>query len=162
MVHDGVLFVASWGDNIQALDATSGDVLWQYSRALPSDARLSVRRSFSIYGDKLFVPTSDDHVVALDVKTGTVVWDSPVADYHQGWQTTGGPLVAKGKVLQGVVGQSPGGGAIVALDAQTGKEAWRFHTIAALVSSAATAGMDCPWRSAAVRRCGPPAVMTRS
>ena len=130
LVHDGVLFVASWGDNIQALDAASGDLLWQYSRLLPPDSRRSVRRSFAIYGDKLFVPTSDDHIVALDVKTGTVVWDEPVADYHQGWQTTGGPLVAKGKILQGVAGQSPGGGAIVALDAQTGKEAWRFHTIA--------------------------------
>ncbi len=42
----------------------------------------------------------------------------PVADYHEGWQTTGGPLVAKGKVLQGIVGQAPGGGAVVALDAR--------------------------------------------
>jgi alcohol dehydrogenase (cytochrome c) len=130
LVHDGVLFVASWGDNIQALNAATGDLLWQYSRRLPSDARLSVHRNLAIYGDRLFVPTSDDHVVALDVKTGTVVWDMPVADYKQGWQATGGPLVAKGKILQGVVGQAPGGGAVVALDAETGKEAWRFHTIA--------------------------------
>jgi alcohol dehydrogenase (cytochrome c) len=130
LVHDGVLFVASWGDNIQALNAATGDLLWQYSRTLPPDARLSVRRNFAIYGDRLYVPTSDDHVVALDVRTGTVVWDRPVASYREGWQTTGGPLVAKGKVLQGVVGQSPGGGAVVALDAQTGNEVWRFHTIA--------------------------------
>ncbi len=128
--HDGVLFVASWGDNIQAINAVTGDLLWQYKRVMPSDARLSVRRNIAIYEDKLFVPTSDDHLVALDVRNGTVVWDMPVADYHVGWQTTGGPLVAKGKVLQGIVGQAPGGGAIVALDAQTGKEAWRFHTIA--------------------------------
>jgi alcohol dehydrogenase (cytochrome c) len=128
--HDGVLFVASWGDNIQALDAVTGDLLWQYSRVMPSDARLSVRRNIALFGDLLYAPTSDDHVVALDVKTGTVVWDVPVADYHLGWQTTGGPLVARGKVLLGIVGQAPGGGAVVALDALTGKEAWRFHTIA--------------------------------
>ncbi len=128
--HDGVLFVASWGDNVQALNATTGDLLWQYSRTMPSDARLAVRRNIAIYGDRLFVSTSDDHLVALDVRTGTVVWDTPVADYHAGWQVTGGPLIAKDKVLQGIVGQSPGGGAIVALDVQTGKEAWRFHTIA--------------------------------
>ncbi|MEJ0007084.1 MAG: PQQ-binding-like beta-propeller repeat protein [Steroidobacteraceae bacterium] len=128
--HDGVLFVASWGDNIQALNAATGDLLWQYTRVMPSDARLSVRRNIAIYGDKLLVPTSDDHVIALDVRTGAVVWDTPVADYHIGWQTTGGPLIARGKVLQGIVGQAPGGGAIVALDVQTGKEAWRFHTIA--------------------------------
>ena len=128
--HDGVLFVASYGDNVQALNAVTGDLLWQYSRPLPSDARLSVRRNLGIYRDRLLVPTSDDHVVALDVKTGTVVWDSPVADYKKGWQVTGGPLVAKGKVMQGVAGQSPGGGSIVALDFETGKEAWRFYTIA--------------------------------
>ncbi len=128
--HDGVLFVASWGDNIQAIDAVSGDLLWQYSRVMPADARFSVRRNIAIFGDKLFAPTSDDHLVALDVRTGTVVWDTPVADYHLGWQTTGGPIVARGKVLLGIVGQSPGGGAIVAVDARTGKEVWRFHTIA--------------------------------
>ncbi|HTY93090.1 MAG TPA: PQQ-binding-like beta-propeller repeat protein [Steroidobacteraceae bacterium] len=128
--HDGVLFVASFGDTVQALDAASGDLLWQYSRNLPTDARLQVHRNIAIYGEKLFVPTSDDHVVALDVKTGTVVWDVAVADYRLGWQVTGGPIVARGKVLQGIVGQSPGGGSIVALDALSGKEAWRFHTIA--------------------------------
>jgi alcohol dehydrogenase (cytochrome c) len=128
--HDGVLFVASYGDKVQALDAVSGDLLWQYSRNLPADARVSVKRNLAIYRDRLFVPTSDDHVVALDVRTGTVVWDTPVADYKAGWQVTGGPLVAQGKVMQGVAGQSPGGGSIVALDFTTGKEAWRFHTIA--------------------------------
>ena len=43
---------------------------------------------------------------------------------------TGGPLVAKGKVIVGTVGSTPGGNWIVALDAATGKEAWRFDTIA--------------------------------
>ena len=128
--HDGVLFVDSYGDKVQALNAVTGDLLWQYSRQLPSDARLSVKRNLSLYGDRLYMPTSDDHIVALDVKTGDVVWDSALADYTKGYQTTGGPLVAKGKVMQGVAGQAPGGNFIIALDAETGKETWRFHSIA--------------------------------
>jgi len=128
--HDGVLFVHSYGDHVQALNAVTGDLLWEYSRQMPSDARTSVKRNLSLYRDRLIVPTSDDHVVALDVKTGNVVWDQEIADYKKGWQVTGGPLVAKGKVMQGVAGQSPGGGTIVALDFETGKEAWRFYTIA--------------------------------
>ncbi|MGA8014218.1 MAG: PQQ-binding-like beta-propeller repeat protein [Candidatus Acidiferrales bacterium] len=128
--HDGVLFVGSYGDKVQALNAVTGDLLWQYSRQLPSDARLSVKRNFSLYGDRLYVATSDDNIVALDVKTGSVIWDSALADYTKGYQTTGGPLVAEGKVMQGLAGQSPGGNFIVALDAETGKEAWRFHSIA--------------------------------
>jgi len=128
--HDGVLFVDSYGDKVQALNAATGDLLWQYSRQLPSEARLAVKRNLAMYRDRLFVPTSDDHLVALDLKTGRVLWDEPVADYTKGFQVTGGPLVAKGMVMQGIAGQSPGGNFIVALDAETGKQAWRFHTIA--------------------------------
>ena len=128
--HDGVLFVESYGDKVQALNAVTGDLLWQCSRQLPSDARLQQKRNIAIYRDKVIVPTSDDHLVALDVKTGNVIWDTPLVDYKKGYQETGGPLVAKGKVIQGIGGQSPGGNFIVALDVETGKEAWRFHTIA--------------------------------
>jgi alcohol dehydrogenase (cytochrome c) len=128
--HDGVLFVDSYGDKVQALNAATGDLLWQYSRQMPTDAKLAVKRNIALYGDRLYVPTSDDHIVALDVKTGSVVWDSPYVDYTKGYQTTGGPLVAKGKVMIGVAGAAQGGNLIIALDAETGKEAWRFHTIA--------------------------------
>lgn len=128
--HDGVLFLYGYGDRVEALDAETGDLLWQYARRLPGDAHPSVVRNLALYRDRLLVPTSDDHLVALDVRTGAVVWDSPIADYRQSWRLTGGPLVASGKVMQGVEGQAPGGGAIVALDFATGREIWRFHTIA--------------------------------
>ena len=70
LVHDGVLFVHGYGDKVQALDAATGDLLWQYSRRLPKDVPPSLKRGISIYGERLYVPTSDAHVVALDVKTG--------------------------------------------------------------------------------------------
>ena len=70
------------------------------------------------------------HVVALDAKTGAVVWDTAIASEGSGFGLTGGPLVARGKVMQGVNGQAPGGAYIVALDAASGKEAWRFYSIA--------------------------------
>jgi alcohol dehydrogenase (cytochrome c) len=128
--HDGVLFIESYGDKVQALNAVTGDLLWQFSHPLPTDARPNQKRNLALYRDRLLMPTSDDHIVALDVKTGSVIWDSPLADYKKGYQVTGGPLVAKGKVMQGVAGQAAGGNLIVALDVETGKEAWRFHTIA--------------------------------
>jgi len=128
--HDGVLFIESYGDKVQALNAVTGDLLWQYSYPLPSDARPMQKRNLAIYRDKLFVPTSDDHMVALEAKTGRPIWDTPLVDYQKGYQVTGGPLVAKGKVMQGIAGQSPGGNFIIALDVETGKEAWRFHSIA--------------------------------
>jgi len=128
LLHDGVLFVHSYGDHVQALDAVTGDLLWQYARQLPMDARTTVKRNIAIYGDKLLVPTSDVHMVALDIKTGKVVWDHEIGDFKQ-MGMTGGPLVARGKVMQGTTGRVPGGNFIVALDMQTGAEAWRFRAI---------------------------------
>ena len=130
LVHDGVMFVHSYGDKVQALDAATGDLLWQYTRRLPKDSPVSVKRNMSIAGDRLFVPTSDTHIVALDVRTGKVFWDHTVGNYKEGYGMTGGPLVAKGKVMIGTTGRAPGGNYIVALDARTGEESWRFYAIA--------------------------------
>jgi alcohol dehydrogenase (cytochrome c) len=115
---------------VQALDAATGDLLWQYSRALPAGTGPSVKRSLAIYGSRLYVPTSDAHIVALDVKTGRVVWDQAVSEPKSGYGMTGGPLIARGKVMVGTTGRARGGNYIAALDAETGKEAWRFYTIA--------------------------------
>ncbi len=130
LVHDGVIYVHSFGDHVQALDATTGDELWHYARTLPDSSRPTVKRNLALYGDKVFFGTSDVHVVALDAKTGHVVWDQPITDTGSGFGLSGGPLVARGKVMQGVNGQVPGGAYIVGLDAETGREAWRFYTIA--------------------------------
>ena len=83
--------------------------------------------AIAIYGDEVYVPTSDAHIVALDAKTGDACWDQAVADSKRGYGMTGGPLVAKGKVMVGTTGRAAGGNFIVALDAETGKEAWRFN-----------------------------------
>lgn len=128
LVHDGVLFVHSFGDNVQALDAATGDELWHYARKLPEGTHPSVKRNMALYGDKIYVGTSDAHVVALEVKTGNVVWDRAITS--GGGTLTGGPLVAKGKLMQGIGGGRPGGAYISALNAETGEDGWRFYSIA--------------------------------
>jgi PQQ-dependent dehydrogenase (methanol/ethanol family) len=133
LVHDGVMFVYGYGDYVQALDAATGDLLWQYSRRLPKGVAPSIKRGLAIYGTMLYVPTSDAHLVALDVKSGKVAWDRAVADTKAGYRLSGGPLVARGKVMIGTQdtgGRSQGGNFILGLDAETGAESWRFYTIA--------------------------------
>ena len=130
LVHDGVIFVQGFGDRVQAINAATGDLLWQYSRALGPDTPPSVKRAMSLYGDMLYLPTSDVHVVALNVKTGKVMWDHQVGDPKTTMRMTGGTLAAKGVVMVGTGGRAPGGNYIVGLDAQTGQERWRFNTIA--------------------------------
>ena len=129
LFHDGVLFVHAYGDKVQAIDATTGDLLWAYSRRLPMGTSPTVKRAIALYGDNVYVGTSDTHIVALNAKTGRMVWDKPIADQKQGYGLTGGVTVAKGKIVASTTGRAPGGNYIVALDAQTGKEAWRFGTI---------------------------------
>jgi alcohol dehydrogenase (cytochrome c) len=131
---------------VQALDAVTGELLWQYQRILADEfnnGRDSRVKTLAIYGDKVFAPTTDGHMVALDMRTGRVVWDQEVitdaertmAGKPEGvaLHLNGGPIVAKGRVIVGVslgLVNSPGGCFIVGLDTETGKETWRFHTIA--------------------------------
>ena len=129
IAHDGVLFVHGYGDRVQALDAATGDLLWEYARRLPRDVAPSLKRGMSIYGERLYVPTSDLHVVALDVRTGDVEWERQVADPESRMRMTGGALAAGGTVMVGTTGRAAGGNYIVGLDLETGDERWRFRTI---------------------------------
>jgi alcohol dehydrogenase (cytochrome c) len=144
VVHDGVLFVEG-ANTVEAVNAADGSILWQYVRALPEplhNGRDARSKGLAIYEDKLYAPTADGHVVALDVKTGDLRWDCAVVTAEQGvhpgqfdgayFHISGGPLAAHGNIIVGVsLGIDTGGGDfIVGLDAHTGKEKWRFNTIA--------------------------------
>jgi len=143
LVHDGVIFLES-ANTIQALDGVTGDLLWQYLRPLPEpllNGRDSVMRGLAIYQDKIYAPTADGHVIALDVKSGKLIWDHQVivsqtgvyARSNHDFRLDGAPIVVKGKVMMGVslgITNPDGGCFILALDARTGNEVWRFHTIA--------------------------------
>lgn len=131
LFHDGVLFVHGYGDKVQALDAVSGDLLWQYSRFPTPPIGPSVKRTIALYADRVYVATSRANVVALSTKTGRPIWDHAITNKNEtGFTITGGPIVAKGKVIVGMSGTAPGGNFIAALDAETGEEAWRFYTVA--------------------------------
>lgn len=134
IVHDGVMFLQSSPDMVLALDATNGTVLWRriYKPTQPSNQKMGL----SLAGGRLFVPTSDLHVIALDARTGEPVWDheiaieAPARD-KKAFVLRSAPLIVGDKVIQGVTASgAPGGGFIVGLDLATGKELWRFHTIA--------------------------------
>ena len=134
VVRDGTIFAQSYGDIVQALDAKTGDLLWQYTHTLEQGASPFHKRGITLSGDRLYIGTSDVHVVALDVATGDVVWDTKVGDFRKREGLNGGPLVARGKVMVGTTGTGVaakiGGPQIVGLDAATGVEAWRLGTIA--------------------------------
>ena len=125
LAHNGTIFLNNTGGIIQALDGKTGDLIWEH--------RLGVNaamRGMSLYDDKLFIATSNARLVALNARTGAKVWETPISD---GRSNSSGPLAAKGKIIQGL------GGCqqyiddkcfISAYDAATGKQVWKFNTVA--------------------------------
>jgi alcohol dehydrogenase (cytochrome c) len=134
IVIDGVLYATGFNNNAWAIDARSGRPIWRYRRELPEDLKLccgAVNRGFGVLGDRLYMTTADAHLLALDMKTGNVLYDVTLDDYKVGYSATVAPLVVKDKVIIGIAGAEFGiRGFIDAYDAQTGKRAWRFYTVA--------------------------------
>lgn len=134
IVHGGVMFVDS--GSVQALDARTGDVIWRFQRrAKPTRLPQTQAHGLAIYGVSIYQATTDNHVIALDTRTGKVRWDVVLApDEKDLLQIFAAPLAVRGKIIQGMSGcqgsDYKGGCFISALDAATGSEIWRFHTIA--------------------------------
>ena len=133
IVVDGVMYLTQRPNDIVALDARTGRVYWIYRYPPPADHRACCQannRGVAVLGDKVFMATLDAHVVAVDATTGAELWDTEVADENLAYAFTLAPLAVRGKVLVGSTGGDQGiRGFVAALDAETGEEVWRFHTI---------------------------------
>ncbi len=138
LVYDGIMYLPNPRGVIQALDAATGDLIWQYrpparTAASDSDAARGIQRNLAIFADKVFGTTSDAHIIAVDARTGKLVWDTKVANSELGYGYTSGPIVVRGKVIAGMSGctrYKEDVCFISAHDAATGKEVWRTSTIA--------------------------------
>ena len=75
------MFVAT-PNQVLAIDARSGTVLWRYTRYLPAGTVMLHRtsRGVALYGDKVFFAATDAVLVALDARTGEEVWTAKVEE----------------------------------------------------------------------------------
>jgi alcohol dehydrogenase (cytochrome c) len=130
VAHNGILYVVHTGNVIQALNGRDGELIWEY-RAGPDQG--GAMRNLAIYQDKVYVATSDARLLALDARTGEKRWESVIADKAKGFGATTGPIVVKGKLIQGLYGCDrfkEEGCFISAFDADSGKLLWKFNTVA--------------------------------
>ena len=162
LVHDGVMYVPS-RSGVQALDAATGDFLWEHARrrAVPADEDLPInrrpgmaRRSIAIYGDRIFAGTSRAELIALDARTGELVWEHQVADSELGYRYTSGPIIVQGRVVAGMTGCERYKNDICfisAHDPETGAELWRTSTVARPGEPGGDTWGDLPltWRAGA-------------
>jgi alcohol dehydrogenase (cytochrome c) len=134
IVNNGVMFVATPGNQVLAIDAKAGDLLWRFKRPIPEDMTFlhPTNRGVGLLGDKVYFAAADAVLVAIDAKTGKELWSSKVEDYNQGYYMTLAPLVADGKVMVGVSGGEFGvRGFVAAFDVETGKPVWKTYTVPA-------------------------------
>ncbi|HET7131354.1 MAG TPA: PQQ-binding-like beta-propeller repeat protein, partial [Gammaproteobacteria bacterium] len=99
IVHDGTLYLYNMGNVIQALDAATGELIWEnrVGPPLPGNAAM---RGLAIYDDKVITATSDARLVALDARSGQKVWETIIGDRTEGdFGASSGPIVIKGKVV---------------------------------------------------------------
>jgi alcohol dehydrogenase (cytochrome c) len=134
IVNNGVMFVATPGNQVLAIEAKTGALLWRYKRAIPEDMTQlhPTTRGVGLWGDKVFFAATEAVLVALDAKTGKEAWTTKVEDYKKGYYMSLAPLVVDGRVMIGVSGGELGvRGFVAAYDNETGKELWRTFTVPA-------------------------------
>jgi alcohol dehydrogenase (cytochrome c) len=135
LVHNGIMYLTHTLNMVQALDAATGDLIWE-NQVGPNAVvgSFASMRNIAIYQDKIFLSTTDAKLYALDARTGAVVWNVTVADSTKGYYQTSGPMVVRGKVIQGLQGcdrfRASERCFISAYDSGTGKLLWKFHTVA--------------------------------
>jgi alcohol dehydrogenase (cytochrome c) len=131
IVHNGVIFLSNTSNTVQALDARTGELIWENRIGPEATVAYMATRSLALYQDKVYVATTDATLYALDARTGKVVWNVEIAPPPKG--ETGGVMVIRGKVLTGMMGcdnYATVNCHISAYDAETGKQDWTFYTTA--------------------------------
>jgi alcohol dehydrogenase (cytochrome c) len=132
LVYDGVMYVPNRGDYVQAFDAKTGELLWEYQRQFPEGVQGGTNRNLAIWGTTLIDAGGDNAMYALDARTGKLVWETKVLEPTLPARASSGPIVANGKVITGRQCQPAAtheSCIVTAHDAATGRELWRSRTI---------------------------------
>ena len=135
LVVDGVLYATSAWSKVQALDAATGRLLWQYDPKVPGQIAIHVccdvvNRGVAVWQGRVYVATLDGRLIALDAHSGAPQWSVDTTEGGRPYAITGPPLAAGGRIIIGNAGAEFGvRGYVTAYDAATGKQLWRFYTV---------------------------------
>jgi quinohemoprotein ethanol dehydrogenase len=136
LVKDGVMYVVTGNDDVFALNAKTGEIIWEYWSGIEQNISTVccgwVNRGLAMGEGQIYLGQLDANVVALDMKTGKVAWKTPIEKWQNGYGITGAPLYYDGIIYTGITGGEFGvRGRLTALDAKTGEIKWRWFTLPA-------------------------------
>ena len=132
MVNNGVMFVATPGNQVIAIDAKTGGSALALPPAAargrhPASSHQPRRRLVSRQG---FFAAGEAVLVALDARTGKEVWTATVADNKKGTTCRWRRSSPTARCMVGASGGEMGiRGFVAAYDADTGKEVWKTFTV---------------------------------
>ena len=129
VVINDVMYATTSTDTL-ALDPTTCKIKWRTTYRPDKRAPFPVNRGVAHYGGRLFRGTGDGHVIALDANSGEILWKNAVGEPDQGEFVSGAPMAWNGLVIVGTAASEFGvRGRVMAYDALSGREVWRFYTI---------------------------------
>ena len=86
LVYDGVMYMPNPRDVVQAIDAATGDLRWEYRRRYADDlepffdtmplALLDINRNLAIYGGLIINTSADGYVFALHAVSDELAWET--------------------------------------------------------------------------------------
>lgn len=136
IVAGGIMYITH-GNDVHAVDAGSGRLIWRWNRAktpgLVGDPIRGFNRGLALLGDRVYFQTDNAHLIALHRLNGSLLWEvDMVGDvplrHHYG--ATSAPLMVGDLVIAGIAGGDGGiRGFLDAYRADTGERVWRFHTL---------------------------------
>jgi len=136
LVWNNTLYGITTWSVVFALDARTGHELWRWDPKIdqvtvrPAICCGTVNRGLALYNGMVIAPAIDGRLFALDALTGKPVWETRVVESDQLYTLTMAPRIAGGKIIICASGgDKPTRGNFVAVDAQTGRLAWRFYTV---------------------------------
>lgn len=127
LMVDDVLYVTA-PDNVWAIDAHDGRVMWQYYWKTRGGTHIG-NRGAALRHTTLYFETPDNYLVAIDSKTGKEKWHVEIADFEQQYFSTTAPIIVDNHVIVGTGNDLDAPGFLQSYDADTGKLQWKLYTV---------------------------------
>ena len=136
LVYKGVMYTVTGANDVFAIDATDGTILWRYDAHLPPTITTVccgwANRGLALGDGRVYLARMDATLVALSQQDGHVLWSATNGNPQDGYTMTMAPLYYNGLVIVGISGGEFGArGSVTAYDARDGHLVWRFNTVPA-------------------------------
>ena len=129
ILYTGGVIYAAAPDNVFAIDAHDGTLLWHFYWKTRGGTSLATR-GLAMWHNYIYFELHDDWVVCLDAKDGHLVWKKEISPFEQQYFSSNSPMVLGNHIIVGTGIDTDAPAWIKSMDPETGEEQWRFYSTA--------------------------------